>query len=152
VGDKLMLSTLHQRWEYKAGNKKHVAKFFPHWDGPFSVTHTFPKSSSYTIHQLNAPDAFPTFHSSLLKRHTENDVEPFPSHEHAQPGPIVGSDRMEEYTIEKIVDEQKMGWGFKYLVQWAGYSTSDDLWLPQCELKDSAALDDWLARKVEGMQ
>jgi hypothetical protein len=149
VGNKVMLSTLHWRREYKAGNKKCVAKFFPCWDSPFSVTRTFPESS-YTIHQPNAPDVFPTFHSSLLKRHTENDAELFPSCKHTQPGPIVGSDRMEEYTIEKIVDERKMGQGFQYLVRLAGYSASDDLWLPRCELKDSAALDDWLACKVEG--
>jgi transposase InsO family protein len=35
VGDKVMLSTLHRRKEYKAGNKNRVAKFFPRWDGPF---------------------------------------------------------------------------------------------------------------------
>jgi hypothetical protein len=150
VGDKVMLSRLHRCKEYKAGNKNYVAKFFPRWDGPFSVTHTFHETSNYTIHQPNAPNAFPTFHSSLLKRHVDNNSDLFPSREHARPSPIVTSDGIEEYKVERIVDERKMGRGYQYLVRWSGYSAADDLWLPRRELEESAALDDWLARKAEG--
>jgi hypothetical protein len=56
---------------------------------------------------------------------------------------------MEEYHIEKIVDERKRGCGYQYLVRWAGYPEGDDLWLPQRELVDCEALDVWRSRKAE---
>ncbi|KAF8230597.1 hypothetical protein L208DRAFT_1474727 [Tricholoma matsutake] len=59
---------------------------------------------------------------------------------------------MEEYWIEKIVDERRSGCSYQYLVQWAGYTEDDDLWLPQCKLMDYKALDVWQSRKAEGMQ
>jgi hypothetical protein len=49
VGDKVILATLHRRWEFKAGDNTRVAKFFPQWDGPFGVTRTFPETSSYML-------------------------------------------------------------------------------------------------------
>lgn len=82
VGDKVMLATLHRCREYKAGDKSRVTKFFPRWDGPYTVTKAFPEMSSYTLHLPNSPDTFPSFHASLLKRHIENDATLFPSCEH----------------------------------------------------------------------
>jgi hypothetical protein len=131
VGDKVMLATLHRRREYKAGDKSHVAKFFPRWDGPFTVTEVFPDTSSYALRLPNSPDACPSFHASLLKRHIENDATLFPSREHERPGPVLTKNGMEEYHIEKIVDERNRGRGYQYLVRWAGYPESDDLWLPR---------------------
>ena len=116
VGDKVMLSMLHQHKEYKAANKSHVAKFFSRWDGPFTVTHAFLETSNYTIHQPNAPKVFPTFHSSLLKQHVDNNSDLFPSCEHAWPSLIVISDGIKEYKIERIIDKCKMGQGYQYLV------------------------------------
>jgi hypothetical protein len=105
VGDKVMLVTLHRRREFKAGDKNRVAKFFPRWDGPFTVTKSFSETSSYTLNLPNSPNAFPTFHASLLKRFNENDAMLFPSHELERPGPILTENRLEEYHIERIVDE-----------------------------------------------
>lgn len=81
VGDKVMLATLHRRREFKAGDKTRVAKFFPQWDGPFTVIKSFPETSSYTLNLPNSPNVFPTFHASLLKRFNENDATLFPSRE-----------------------------------------------------------------------
>jgi hypothetical protein len=61
-------------------------------------------------------------------------------------------DGLEEYRIEKIVDEQKRGRGYQYLVRWSGYSENDDLWVPQRELEDCKALNRWKARRAEEMQ
>jgi hypothetical protein len=80
VGDKVMLATLHCCWEYKAGDKNHVAKFFPRFDGPHAVTEAFADSSVYTLDLPNSPDVFPTFHAWLLKHFHENDGALFPSH------------------------------------------------------------------------
>jgi hypothetical protein len=149
VGDRVMLATLHRRREYKAGDRSRVAKFFPRWDGPFSVTAAFPETSSYSLHLPNSPNVFPTFHASLLKRFIENDPLLFPSRELGRPGPVMTEDGLEEYRIEKIVDERKRGRGYQYLVRWSGYSENDDLWVPQCELEDCEALDRWKARRAE---
>jgi hypothetical protein len=104
IRDRVMLATLHHR-NYKAGDQSRVAKFFPCWDGPFTVTKTFPETSSYTLHLPNSPNVFPTYHASLLKQFHKNDASLFPSHELARPGPVVTEDGLEEYHIEKIVDE-----------------------------------------------
>jgi hypothetical protein len=101
VGDKVMLTTLHQCWEYKASDKSCITKFFPQWDGPFTITKVFSDNSSYILHLPNSPDIFPSFHASLLKQHIANDAMLFPSHEHNQPGPVLTGNWMEEYHIKK---------------------------------------------------
>jgi Integrase zinc binding domain/Chromo (CHRromatin Organisation MOdifier) domain len=152
VGDRVMLATLNHCQEFKACNRSRVAKFFPCWDCPFKVMKMFPETSSYTLHLPNSLNAFPTYHASLLKRYNENDAELFPSREIEQPGLVTTEDGLEEYHIEKIVDEQRRGCGYQYLVRWSGYSESDDLWLPQCELEDCKALDQWKSGRAEVMQ
>jgi hypothetical protein len=56
---------------------------------------------------------------------------------------------LEEYQIEKIVDEHRRGHGYQYLVRWSGYSEGDDTCLPQRELEDCEALDQWKACRAE---
>jgi hypothetical protein len=100
-----MLSTLHRRREFTAGDPSRVAKFIPRFDGPYKIINSMPDFSAYTLDLPNSPNIFPTFHASQLKRFTENDAILFPSREHASPGPIMTSDGMEEYAIDKIIDE-----------------------------------------------
>jgi hypothetical protein len=105
INDRVMLATLHHRREFKARDKSRVAKFFPCWDGPFTVTRSFPEMSSYSLDLPNSPNMFPTYHASLLKRHNKNDALLFPSRELERPGPVVTENGLEEYHIEKIIDE-----------------------------------------------
>jgi hypothetical protein len=37
IGDKVMLSTLHRRQEFKRKGDKHAAKFFPQYDGLYDM-------------------------------------------------------------------------------------------------------------------
>jgi hypothetical protein len=79
VNNRVILATLHCHRKFKAGNKSRVAKFFPHWDGPFTVMRSFPETSSYSLDLLNLLNMFPTYHASLLKRHNKNNTLLFPS-------------------------------------------------------------------------
>jgi hypothetical protein len=91
-----------------------MAKFFPWWDGPYRVTATHLEVSTYT---LDIPtNQFPTFHVSELKAHKPNNATLFPSQEFAQPGPILTSDRLEEYLVDKIIDSCHRGHGWQFLV------------------------------------
>ena len=96
VGDKVMLSTFHQQWEYKQRGKKRVAKFFPRWDGPFTIIDVNTESSSYKLDNNNE---YP-YYSSQLKPFHANDAQLFPSREHPKPGPVMTNDGLMEHEIE----------------------------------------------------
>jgi len=145
IGDKVMLSTLHRRREYRTGHDGHAAKFFPRYDGPYTIIDHFPQFSTYTLELPNSPNVFPTFHASELKPHVSNDASLFPSREHARPGPVVTAEGIEEFAVEHIIDERRRGRGMQYLVRWVGYGPEEDRWLPRRELDECKALDDWLA-------
>ena len=51
---------------------------------------------------------------------------------------------LEEYAIERILDEQRRGCGYQYLVQWVGHGPEEDRWLPQHELEECKALNVWI--------
>jgi len=64
VGDKVMLSTLHHQREFTTNDPSCVAKFIPHFDGPYVIINSMPEFSAYTLDLPNSPNIFPTFHSS----------------------------------------------------------------------------------------
>jgi len=53
LGDKVMLSTLHRRQEYKKKGEKRAAKFFPRYDGPYDII-------MYMQHHPTIPSNYPT--------------------------------------------------------------------------------------------
>jgi len=71
-------------------------------------------------------------------------VSLFPSCEHACPGPVMTAEGLEEYAIEKILDERHQGHGYQYLVQWVGHRPEEDCWLPCHKLEECQALNVWL--------
>ena len=85
ISDLVMLSTENWRWNYKRKGKMHVAKFMPRNDGPYTITHTFPERSEYTLKLPNNPNTFPGFHAHLLKQYIPNDPLLFPDQEPARP-------------------------------------------------------------------
>jgi hypothetical protein len=135
-----MLSTLHSRREYKKKGEKRVAKFFPRFDGPYTIVKTFPETSTYTLNLLNNPNMFPTFHSSELKRFHPNDASLFPSQEFEQPGLIITPEGTEEYFIKKIIESRCCGRGQQYLVHWRCYGPEHDHWMSTTSLEDCEAL------------
>ncbi|ESK85816.1 reverse transcriptase-rnase h-integrase [Moniliophthora roreri MCA 2997] len=108
VGDKVWLAMKNRCHNYLQKNKNHVAKFVPRFNGPYIVESAYPELSTYTLHIPGAhKNTWLTFHSSHLKPWTPNDNELFPQHQHQHPGPIVTKDGIEEYFIEKIINECK---------------------------------------------
>jgi hypothetical protein len=143
VGDLVMLSTENRRRNYKRKGKTRVAKFMPRHDGPYTITHTFPERSEYTLKLPNNPNTFPGFHAHLLKRYIPNDPLLFPDREPARPRPIVTEDGTEEWYIDKIVDARRRGRGVQYLVRYEGYGKEHDEWRPGSEMAETDALDRW---------
>jgi len=126
IGECVMLSTLHWRQEFTAGDPSHITKFIPCFDGPYKIINSMPEFLAYTLELLNSPNIFPTFHALQLKHFTKNNALLFPSWEHISPGPIMTSDGMEEYAFDRIIDEQCRGRGRQYLVCWVGYGPEED--------------------------
>jgi hypothetical protein len=149
--DKVMLSTKNRQNEYKRKGEKCVAKFFPHWDGLYTVIKAWPDTSNYKLDLPASNAGHNIFHLSELKRYLDNDTSLFPAREPTRPGPIVSADGLEEYLIDKIVDSRKRGCGTQYLVHWQGYSRDADTWLPARELEECKALECWLSDNGSGL-
>ena len=143
IGDKVMLSTLHRRQQYKKKGGKRAAKFFPHYDGPYDVVDSHAETSNYTLELPNAPNTFPTFHASELKPFIPNDPVLFPHMELLQPLPILMPDGLEEFHVQEILDSRRRGCGIQYLVRWIGYGPEHDHWLAGSTLNDCEVLDVW---------
>lgn len=140
VGDKVMLSTFHRRWEYKQKGDGHAAKLFPRWDGPYTITKSHPESSSYTLDNNNA---YP-YYTSELKPYHENDATLFPNCKLPKSGPVLTAERMKEHIIEHILDTRKCSCGYQYLVRWISFRPEDNKWLPCKDLEDCKALKRWI--------
>ena len=144
IGDCVLLSTLHRRNNYKWKGENHIAKFMPHYNGPYHITAVDHIHSTVTLELPNKPNIFPTFHFLQIIPFIENDNILFPQQQLTQPPPIV-IDNEEEFFIDYILDKKKHGRGIQYLVHWSGYGPKDDQWLPVSSLKDCEALDIWQA-------
>ncbi|KAL1739607.1 hypothetical protein HDZ31DRAFT_68765 [Schizophyllum fasciatum] len=144
IGDRVKVATFNHWKHYKAKGEKRVAKFMPHFNGPYTVLRAFPDTSTY---ELDIPNSkvFTKFHVSELVRWNDNDNALFPSRRLARPGPILMEDGYEEFVANRIVNERLFRNSRRYLVCWRGYGVEDDTWLPARELVDCAALDAWEA-------
>lgn len=149
IGDSVYLSTSNRRREYMHAGENRVAKFMPRFDGPYKIVGANPARSSYTLDLPNAPNTFPVFHSSLLRRFVPNDADLFPSRELERPEPVL-VDEEEEWFVERIIDERKGRSGMEYLVRYAGYGAEEDRWLRRADVEDLEALDSWLSSRPVG--
>jgi len=89
VGSRVRLSTLHRQNEYKAKGEKHVAKFMPRFDGPYTITEIDEQNSTVTLDLPNSTNIYPTFHTSQVLPFVESDTEKFPSRHFEEPAPII---------------------------------------------------------------
>ena len=146
-GDKVMLSTFHRCWDYKCKGDDRFAKFFPRWDGPYTIINAHPETSSYTLDNNNA---YP-YYTSKLRLYLANDPQLFPNRKLPKPGPVLTSYGMWEHKIEQILNEQPQGHRYWYLVWWVGYGPEDDKWLLGRMLKDCEGLNRWIESGGSGL-
>ena len=115
----------------------------PKKEGPFEIEEVLGK----LVYKLKLPTRWrihPVFHASLLKpfneteAHGPNFLEP--------PAELI--DGEEHYEIEAIVDHRKRGRWTQYLVKWKDYSSADNSWETESNLKSAKkTLDDYKRRK-----
>ena len=149
IGSCIWLTTLHQHNKYKVKGKKRVAKFMPCYNGPYTIVDTDKHHSTVTLELLNAPNIFPTFHTSEVLPFIKNNPVLFPSQKFEEPPLILTPEGDEEFFIDKILDQHRWGCSYQYLVCWCRYGHEHDQWLPHSELQDCSALDNWLATRGE---
>ena len=78
----------------------------PCYDGPYTIIDTDERHSTVTIELPNAPNIFPTFHTSEVLPFIESDTSLFPLCKFEEPLLILTPEGDEEFFIEKIMDEQ----------------------------------------------
>jgi hypothetical protein len=105
IGERMVLSMAHRRRTYKSGDEPHVAKFMPHFDGPYKITATDEKHSTVMLNLPGQPTLFPVFQTSEVKPFKENDDVLFPMCALQPPNPITINGHQEFY-VEKIMDER----------------------------------------------
>jgi hypothetical protein len=88
IGDRVVLSTLHQRREYKSGEQHRAAKFMLHYDGPYRILNTDEAHSTVTLDMPHKPNLFPIFHTSEIHPFQENDNALFPQRALQPPAPL----------------------------------------------------------------
>ena len=120
----------------------------PHLNSPFAIVAVNKAKSMVTLDLPPNSKRFPVFHTPKVLPYKGNDPILFPSQEFAQPTPITDDTGNKEFLVCDIINKQRSGHGFKYLVHWVGYSEEENHWLPQKLLEETEALDTWLAQKV----
>jgi hypothetical protein len=144
VGDLVYLNTKNLRRRIK--KRKHSAKLYPRFIGPFPIIKMTPETSTY---KLDLPEEYkfhPVFHARLLKPAVSSDPTQFPNREPPRPGPAFPEDdeRDEEYEIERILNHRDDN-GREYLVHWLGWPHSDDSWVKEEDLHAPDLLAAYLA-------
>ena len=105
IGDRVVLSTANRRQVYKTGGKSRVAKFMPHFDGPYPIIATNKTHSTVTLALPSQSRLFSVFHTSEVKPFHENDDSLFPTRTLHPPNPI-NVDGQQEFFIDRIMDER----------------------------------------------
>ena len=145
VGDLVMLSTVNRRRDYKGllnSVERRVAKFMPRYDGPYVISDVHKEASTVTLDMPNAPNVFPTFHTSLVKPFKDNDGAKYPSRNLEKPGALM-VDNQQELEVEKIVDCKRVGRGYRYLVHFKGYGKEAERWITGSQLDNVDVVDRW---------
>jgi hypothetical protein len=136
VGDQVYLDTenLHLDWPSPKLSQRRL--------GPFTVTRVL-SPTAVTLRLPRSWRVHPTVHvSRIWLAHVDNIAHL--SNDFLAPPPIV-IDGTDEYEVEEILREKKVGRGMQYLVKWKGYPRSEATWEPRNQLMKHALdiVKDW---------
>ena len=129
IGDKVWLEATHLHLHYPS------RKLAPKYMGPFKITCIL----SPLIYQLKLPRTWKihnVFHTSLLSPYHSTEAHG-PSF--LEPPPNV-LDNKEEYEVEAILSHNRPKSRRKYLTSWKGYSTAENTWEPESNLRHSTSI------------
>lgn len=124
VGDKVWLESRNLNIRYES------RKLAPKREGPFAIK----KVLGPVTYMLDLPQHWkihPVFHASLLSPYSENPAHG-PNYIRPPPDLISGE---EQYELEAIVTHKRAGSGYKYLIKWSGYPSSENTWQTERDLK-----------------
>jgi hypothetical protein len=110
--------------------------------GPFTITCVL-SPTAVTLRLPRSWRVHPTVHMSRIwPAHVDNVAHP--PDDSLEPPPIV-IDGTDEYKVEEILKEKKVGRGMQYLVKWKGYPRSEATWEPHSQLMKHAQdiVKDW---------
>lgn len=149
-GDKVLVDSSDRRSRFKTKSQdSRAAKLFARWDGPYEVVEALPESSNYRLALPPSDKAHPVFHTSKLKRYTENDATLYANREPPRPG-LIDVDGEKEWVVEAITDEKGRGRNRRFLVKWLGWPDDQSSWESLSTVEDLEALDVWEEKKRRG--
>jgi hypothetical protein len=111
-------------------------------EGPFKITEVL----GPVTYQLELPITWKihnVFHAILLKPYQENNIH----RKNFSLPPLEILNGEEVYQVESILQHQRRGQGYQYLVKWLGYLITEALWEPESSFsKDGNTLNRYKQR------
>ncbi|KYQ96678.1 LTR-retrotransposon skipper [Tieghemostelium lacteum] len=135
VGDQVLLSTenITLSSDVLRPKKKLTGKYC----GPFEII----EKISPVNYKLKLPHDMkklhPVFHVSLLKEYVSNPEE-FQTRVTIPPPPVIISDEIHEYEVEKVLDHRKYYGKNQYLVKWVGFADHENSWVDEVDISKGA--------------
>ena len=123
------------------------SKLSPRWRGPYRVVER--KNNTYTVIDLVSQQITYFDASRIIPWHDRSDPMSDSATNTRYDAALRDND---EYVVEKIVDHHgnpSRPASLDFRVRWLGYAPEEDTWLPYREVKDLAALDEYLAAHPE---
>lgn len=132
INDKVLLSTRNIR------TLRPTKKLDVTYVGPYRIK----RKINPVTYELELPPGsrlHPVYHVDLLKPYIHSEDE----HRTTIQPPSLRIDDEPGYVIRDIVDVEKKGNGFRYLIDWEGYGPEDRTWETRSYLKDDDLLRVW---------
>ena len=128
VGDKVWLemTNLHMNGPKKLHMKR---------TGPFEIEEVI-SHMAFCLHIPSQWKIHPVFHTSLLTTYKET-LEHRPNFPQPPPDLIDGK---EEYEVEAVLRHRGKPGRCTFLIRWKGYSTAEDTWEPERNLRNAQPL------------
>ena len=110
-------------------------KLAPKQQGPFEISQVL-SPLTYRLHLPSTWKIHDVFHTSLLSSYKETKAH---GPNFSKPPPdLIGTE--EEYEVEQIVSHQGTAGRCRYLTAWKGYSSSENTWEPESNLRHASEI------------